>query len=76
MEERMFQAAIDTMGLTEQEKVMEIVTSWERKATEKIAVNSLREGLTVEMVARITGLTVEQVQQLQAQLQNEQGSGS
>ena len=50
---------------------MEIVTSWAREATEKIAVNSLREGLTVEMVARITGLTLEQVQQLQTQLQSE-----
>ena len=31
-EEQAFQAAIDTIGLTEQEKIMEIVTSWEQKA--------------------------------------------
>ncbi|MEM6753123.1 MAG: hypothetical protein AAF630_09165 [Cyanobacteria bacterium P01_C01_bin.38] len=60
---------------------MEITTSWERKgiqkgiqegtqqAAEQIAVNSLREGLSVEMVVKITGLSLEKVQQLQAQLQ-------
>ncbi|WP_157374081.1 hypothetical protein [Nostoc sp. PCC 7107] len=47
---------------------MEIITSWEKKALEKVAVNSLREGLSVETVARITGLTVEQVQELQIKL--------
>ncbi|MCF2151363.1 Rpn family recombination-promoting nuclease/putative transposase [Desmonostoc muscorum LEGE 12446] len=31
-EEEVFQAVVDTMGLTEQEVYMEIVTSWERKA--------------------------------------------
>ncbi len=35
----------------------------------EVALNSLREGLTVEMVVKITGLTVERVQQLQTQLQ-------
>jgi len=48
---------------------MEIVTSWERKAAQKtrveIALNLLREGMTYEAIARVTGLTVEQVQQLQ-----------
>ena len=38
---------------------MEIVTSWERKARETIAINPLREGIAVEMVARITDLTVD-----------------
>jgi predicted transposase YdaD len=75
-EEQIFKTVVDTIGLNNQEEYMEIVTSWERKNSEKIAVNSLREGLTVEMVARITGLTVERVQQLQAQLQTEQASGS
>jgi hypothetical protein len=31
-EEEVFQAVVDTMGLTEQEVYMEILTSWERKA--------------------------------------------
>ncbi|WP_323808761.1 RpnC/YadD family protein [Nostoc sphaeroides] len=70
-EEQVFQAAIDTMGLTEREEIMEIVTSWEQKALEKVAVNLLREGMAVEAITRVTGLTVEQVQQLQAQLSRE-----
>ncbi|WP_179050884.1 hypothetical protein [Nostoc sp. TCL26-01] len=51
---------------------MEIITSWEKKGIQKaleiVVLNSLREGLSVETVARITGLTVEQVQQLQRDL--------
>jgi len=69
-EDLAFQAAIDTMGLTEQEEIMEIVTSWEQKgalqALEQVAVNLLREGMAYEAIARVTGLTVERVQQLQA----------
>jgi hypothetical protein len=42
-----------------------------KKALEQVAINSLREGLSVEVVARITGLTIERVQQLQAELQVE-----
>ncbi|GAA6618408.1 hypothetical protein [Scytonema sp. NUACC26] len=72
-EEQAFQAAISTMGLEEKEEYMEIVTSWQRKgriqALEEVALNSLREGLSVEAVVRITGLPLEKVQQLQAKLQ-------
>ncbi|MEM6754329.1 MAG: hypothetical protein AAF630_15310 [Cyanobacteria bacterium P01_C01_bin.38] len=50
---------------------MEIVTSWERKAAEKIAMNSLRKGMSVEDVAEITELSIERVRELQAQLQKE-----
>jgi predicted transposase/invertase (TIGR01784 family) len=41
----------------------------EGKVEEKqtIAINFLRQGLSVELVAQGTGLTIEQVQQLQAQ---------
>ena len=60
--------AISTMGLEQREEYMEIVTSWEKKALEQVAINSLRERLSVEVVA-ITGLTIERVQQLQAELQ-------
>ena len=78
-EEQTFQAAISTMGLDEREEYMEITTSWERKgiekgiqegtqqAAEQIAHNLLREGFSVEMVVKNTGLTVEKVQQLQAE---------
>ena len=30
-----------------------------------VAINMLKEGMSIEVVARVTGLTVEQVQQLQ-----------
>ncbi|MFN6571608.1 Rpn family recombination-promoting nuclease/putative transposase [Dendronalium sp. ChiSLP03b] len=70
-EEQAFQAAIDTMGLTQQEEIMEIVTSWEEKALEKVAVNLLREGIETEVIVRVTGLTVERIIQLQAQLTQE-----
>ncbi|MBW4617458.1 MAG: Rpn family recombination-promoting nuclease/putative transposase [Desmonostoc vinosum HA7617-LM4] len=74
-EEQAFQAAIDTMGLTQQEEVMEIVTSWGEKAAQKtreeIALNLLTRGMIVQEIAQITGLTVERVIQLQAQLTQE-----
>ncbi|MGI2909077.1 Rpn family recombination-promoting nuclease/putative transposase [Tolypothrix sp. VBCCA 56010] len=67
-EEQAFKAAVDTMGLDEREEVMEIVTSWEQRAIERVAVNLLREGMAIEAIARVTGLSVEQVLSLQAQL--------
>ncbi|MBD2302576.1 MULTISPECIES: Rpn family recombination-promoting nuclease/putative transposase [Nostocales] len=75
VEEQVFQAAIDTMGLTQQEEIMEIVTSWEEKAAQKtkkeIAANLLREGIATETIVRVTGLTPEQVQELLSQLTQE-----
>ncbi|MHC5917247.1 MAG: hypothetical protein ACYTXE_41145 [Nostoc sp.] len=51
---------------------MEIVTSWAEKAAQKtreeMTLNLLREGMTTEAIVRVTGLTVEQVIQLQDQL--------
>jgi hypothetical protein len=78
-EEEVFQTTADRMGLLQEEKYMEIVTSWERKgrqegrqeAQERIAINFLREGLSVELVVRGTGLTLERVRELQAQLEKE-----
>lgn len=58
------------MGLDQKEEYMKIMTSWKREALEEVALNSLREGLPVEIVVKITGLTVERVQQLQAELQS------
>ncbi len=40
----------------------------EEKITREIALNFLREGLSVEIIARGTGLSIEEVQQLQQQL--------
>jgi hypothetical protein len=72
-ENQRFKTTVDKMGLTddEQEKYMEIVTSWEREAAEKIAINALRMGMTVDVTVQLTGLTVERVQELQTQLQKE-----
>ncbi|WP_059000029.1 Rpn family recombination-promoting nuclease/putative transposase [Leptolyngbya sp. NIES-2104] len=42
----------------------------EEEKTRAIALNFLREGLSVEMVARGTGLSIDEVQQLQQQLNN------
>ena len=62
---------------------MQFVTSWEREgikkgrqvglqeAQEQIAINLLREGLSVELTVRATGLNLARVQELQAQLQRE-----
>jgi hypothetical protein len=79
VEEEVFKTTADRMGLLQEEKYMEIVTSWERKGRqegrqetqEEIAINLLREGLAVELVVRATGLTVERVRELQAQLKKE-----
>ena len=68
-EEQAFQAVIDTMGLEQRKEVMEIVTSWQHRAIERMAMNLLREGIAVEVIVRVTELSMEQVQQqLQAQL--------
>jgi hypothetical protein len=70
-EEQMFQAQIDTMGLVEKEEIMQVTTSWEEKglerATQTIALNMLKDNLPLEQIARLTGLTIEQLQVLQAQ---------
>jgi hypothetical protein len=55
-EEQAFKAAVDTMGLDEREEVMEIVTSWEQRAIERVAVNLLREGMAIEAIALLHGV--------------------
>jgi predicted transposase/invertase (TIGR01784 family) len=78
-EEQMFQAEIDTMGLVQKEAIMETMTSWEEKglekgleqglerATQTIALNMLKDNFPLEQITRLTGLTIEQLQALQAQ---------
>lgn len=74
-EKQVFQAAISTMGLDEQEEIMEIVTSWQQegaqKTREEIALNLLKRGMIVQEISQVTGLSLEQVQQLQALLSQE-----
>jgi predicted transposase/invertase (TIGR01784 family) len=79
-EEATFQAEIDKPELRQQEAIMQVTTSWEEKGIEKgiergrqeerqaIALNLLRQGLPKEAIAQATGLTMAQVQRLQAQM--------
>ena len=73
-EEQTFQAEIDRMGMTQKEEIMQTMTSWEEKGIEKgieterqtIALNLLRQGLSIEIIAQATGLTLPQLQDMQA----------
>jgi predicted transposase/invertase (TIGR01784 family) len=68
----------DELEKYEQEKQMPYVTSIERmgieqgieqgedRATQKIALKMLQENIPLEVIARITGLTIDRLQQLQA----------
>jgi predicted transposase YdaD len=51
---------------------MQTVTSWEEKGMEKarcsIATNLLRQGISIEAIAQATGLTLSQLQEIQAKL--------
>lgn len=79
-EEELFQVTANNMGLLQEEKYMEIVTSWERKARqegiqqgvqeaqETIAINLLRRGMGAEETREITGLSLERVRELQGRL--------
>ena len=75
VEEEQFQAEIAKLEVGQKEEIMEVMTSWERKGMEKgierekqaIALNLLRENLPLETIARTTGLTIAQLQDLQVQ---------
>jgi predicted transposase/invertase (TIGR01784 family) len=73
-EEGRFQVELDRLdvGQKEVEVVMQTMTSWEEKgmeiATQTIVLNMLRKNLPLETIAEVTGLTIEQVQVLQAQM--------
>jgi len=69
-EEQVFQAAVDKLEVTEREGIMQIVTSWAEQARQEtqveIAQRMLAEKLPLETIARVTGLSVKHIQQLQA----------
>jgi hypothetical protein len=75
-EEGQFQTELDRLDISEKEAVMQTMTSWEEKglekgietATQTIALNMLRKDLPLATIAEVTGLTIEQVQVLQAQM--------
>ena len=49
---------------------MQTVTSWEEKgiekATQSIALNMLKDNFSLEQISRLTGLTIAQLQHMQA----------
>ena len=71
VEEEQFQAEIAKLEVSQKEEIMEVMTSWEKRGVEKerqtIALNLLRENLPLETIARTTGLTIAQLQDLQVQ---------
>jgi predicted transposase/invertase (TIGR01784 family) len=46
----------------------------EDRATQTIALNMLQENISLETIARITGLTTEQLQQLQSDRENDRSN--
>jgi predicted transposase YdaD len=76
-EEQTFQAEIDTMDVGKKEEIMQVTTSWEEKGIVKgkdeerrtIALNLLRQGLAIDAIAQATGLTIAQLQAIQAENQ-------
>lgn len=76
-ENQKFQREISKMEPAQQERVMEITTSWEREGIEKgkqesirqVAIRMLQQNCSIEFIAQITELSIEQIQQLRSQLQ-------
>ena len=66
-EERVFQSELDTMGLKEEEQVMQIVTSWMEQATQKLVLRQLNRRVgTLEpsLEERIRELPLDRVEAL------------
>jgi predicted HTH domain antitoxin len=72
----------DELEAYEREQQMPYVTSIERMGIEQgkeqerqaIALNMLQENISLETIARITGLTIEQLQQLQSDRENDRAN--
>jgi predicted transposase/invertase (TIGR01784 family) len=60
--------SIEQMGIEQgiERGIEQGIERGEDRATQKIALNLLRENVPLEIVARTTGLTIEQLQQLQS----------
>jgi predicted transposase/invertase (TIGR01784 family) len=73
-EEKTFQAEVDRMEIAQKEEIMQVTTSWERKGKaegkveerETIALNMLKENFSLEQISRLTGMTISEIQRLQA----------
>ncbi|BAU12432.1 hypothetical protein LEP3755_29610 [Leptolyngbya sp. NIES-3755] len=77
-ENQKFQREISKMEPAEREVVMEITTSWEIEGREKgteetqqrIALKMLSRNYSIEQIADLTELSIEQIQQLRSQIQS------
>jgi predicted transposase/invertase (TIGR01784 family) len=81
-EEKTFQAEVDRMDIAQKEEIMQVTTSWERKGIEQgieqgiglgkveereaIALNMLKDNFPLEQISRLTGMTIPEIQRLQA----------
>jgi hypothetical protein len=70
--EKQFQIELKAFEEARQMKYVSTIERWakrdERLATQtEIAINFLKEDIPIETIARATGLTIEQIQELQAQ---------
>jgi predicted transposase/invertase (TIGR01784 family) len=76
-EELQLQVELDRLEPQEKEEIMQATTSWEERgiekgierATQTIALNMLHKNFNQETIAEVTGLTIEQIQALQSQTQ-------
>jgi predicted transposase/invertase (TIGR01784 family) len=60
---------LDSLHLKASE-VFSLQTEAEFKLKDKIAINSIKEGLNNEMISKITGLTIEKIQELRNETEN------
>ncbi len=56
----------DELDLYQQEKKMPYISSIEEVAMEKVALSLLKEGVNIDIISRSTGLSIRQIQELQA----------
>ena len=78
-EEDTLKAALKTLNSTEEARVMELMTSYERKGMEKgiekgmekgikkVAINLLSDGMEIRKVVDLTGLTEQEIKELKNQ---------
>jgi predicted transposase/invertase (TIGR01784 family) len=59
--------SIERMGIKEGEQ--RGLQQGEQQGIQKVARNMLREGMGIDLIAKLSGLSIDQVQQLQAEQQ-------
>lgn len=66
-EEGTLKTELKTLSSAEEAKVMELMTSYERKGIKKVAINLLSDGMGIQRVVELTGLTEKEVKELKNQ---------